>query len=48
MVSIQTVFDPDPVNVTIYRNLYRRVYRKIYGALEPLYAEIKAITGYPE
>ncbi len=48
MVSVKTVFQPDPVNVTIYRNLYRRVYRKIYGALEPLYAEIKAITGYPE
>jgi hypothetical protein len=47
MVAGHKVFDPDPVDVDIYRRLYRRVYRKIYKTLAPLYADIKKITGYP-
>ena len=48
MVQIQSVFEPDPMHVALYRQLYRRVYQKIYQAMAPLYAEIKEITGYPE
>jgi len=48
MVHVQSVFEPDPMHVALYRQLYRRVYRKIYKAMAPLYAEIKEITGYPE
>ncbi len=48
MVHTQSVFEPDPVHVALYRQLYHRVYQKIYKAMAPLYAEIKEITGYPE
>ena len=48
MVSYTTVFQPQPDSVNLYRNLYERVYAKIYHALEPLYREIREITGYPE
>ena len=48
MTSIHTVFEPDPVNVAIYRQLYHKVYSKIYPSLAPLYHAIKEITGYPE
>ena len=48
MVNYARVFEPEPADVGIYRNLYERVYRKIYHALEPLYREIREITGYPE
>jgi sugar (pentulose or hexulose) kinase len=48
MVAVETIFQPDPINVTIYRQLYQKVYCKIFKALEPLYKEIRSITGYPE
>jgi sugar (pentulose or hexulose) kinase len=48
MVSYEKVFEPDPKNVEIYRNLYERVYKKIYSSLRPLYRQIREITGYPE
>ena len=47
MVSTGRVFEPDPDNVAIYKDLYARVYQKIYKVLGPLYAHIKDITGYP-
>ncbi|MCP4022140.1 MAG: carbohydrate kinase [Desulfobacteraceae bacterium] len=48
MMTVQKVFEPDHKNVSIYQDLYQRVYKKMYQALEPLYLEIKDITGYPE
>jgi len=48
MVHVQTIFEPDPEHVALYRKLYHKVYRKIYTAMAPLYAEIREITGYPE
>ena len=48
MVVQERVFNPDPGNVEIYKNLYSRVYQRIFRALEPLYREIQSITGYPE
>lgn len=48
MIKIKRVFEPDPDNVKIYRELYLRVYSKMYKALEPLYSQIQQITGYPK
>ncbi len=48
MVKYERGFEPNPTNVPIYRSLYNRVYRKMYDALEPLYKEIREITGYPD
>ncbi len=48
MVKIKRVFEPDPVNVRIYKDLYSQVYRQMYGALKPLYKKIRTITGYPK
>jgi sugar (pentulose or hexulose) kinase len=42
------VFHPDPANSRIYEQLYQRVYLKMYKRLQPMYAEIADITGYPE
>ncbi|MEQ1438142.1 FGGY-family carbohydrate kinase [Fontimonas sp. SYSU GA230001] len=40
-------FEPDPQAVKIYDALYREVYQQMYRQLKPLYARIRAITGYP-
>ena len=48
MVHYKKVFKPEKHYVEIYEKLYKKVYRKMYGALEPLYHEIREITGYPE
>jgi sugar (pentulose or hexulose) kinase len=41
------VFEPDLETHRIYDQLYRRVYKKMYDRLQPLYAAIQEITGYP-
>jgi sugar (pentulose or hexulose) kinase len=41
------VFRPDPQAVQTYAALYREVYSAMYGRLQPLYARIRRITGYP-
>jgi len=48
MVKYERTFEPNPQNAAIYRELYQRVYKQIYKALQPLYEEIREITGYPE
>jgi sugar (pentulose or hexulose) kinase len=48
MVKIQRIFEPDPENVALYKDLFENVYQKIFPALKPLYDRIKQITGYPE
>ena len=47
MTRIGRVFEPIAANHAIYERLYRRVYQKMYARLQPMYAEIAAITGYP-
>jgi sugar (pentulose or hexulose) kinase len=48
MVHYSNTFIPDKENVKIYRKLYKKVYLKMYASLQPLYEEIRKITGYPE
>jgi sugar (pentulose or hexulose) kinase len=48
MTRIGRVFQPIPENHAIYDKLYRRVYQKMYKQLQPMYAEIADITGYPQ
>lgn len=40
-------FEPIATNHQIYDELYNRVYCKMYERLQPLYDEIRDITGYP-
>lgn len=47
MTRVGRVFEPDPGTSALYDRLYRRVYRRMYERLQPLYEEIRAITGYP-
>ena len=47
MVRIDEVRDPDPAIHALYDELYRGVYRQMYRRLQPLYREIRRITGYP-
>lgn len=42
-----TSYEPIIANQRIYDELYNRVYRKMYERLQPLYNEIRDITGYP-
>jgi sugar (pentulose or hexulose) kinase len=47
MTRVSQVFTPNRQRQQIYDNLYRRVYQKMYKKLQPLYEEIREITGYP-
>lgn len=48
MVSYKNEFLPNAEHVELYRQLHDKVYKKMYRTLEPLYHEIRKITGYPE
>jgi len=39
--------DPDPAAHAIYEDLYQQVYLRLYRQLQPLYRDIRRITGYP-
>ena len=47
MTRIGQVFLPEPEHARTYEQLYRRVYGRMYDRLQPLYRDIRAITGYP-
>ena len=47
MTRLQDTFEPQPKNQHLYNELYERVYLKMYRHLDPLYREIRDITGYP-
>ncbi len=47
MTRVETVREPDPATHEVYDELFERVYRRMYGRLQPLYEEIRRITGYP-
>ncbi|WP_291462602.1 FGGY-family carbohydrate kinase [Desulfobacula sp.] len=48
MVHAKKIFEPNQKHVQIYKALYSRVYAKMYSVLEPLYSQIREITGYPK
>ncbi len=48
MTRVGQVFRPNPETRQLYDRLYREVYRGMYGRLQPLYARIRDITGYPK
>ncbi len=48
MTRTERIFEPNPKNREIYDGLYNKVYLKMYKKLQPLYEEIRKITGYPE
>jgi sugar (pentulose or hexulose) kinase len=41
-------FSPEAGNADIYARLYEKVYSKMYRHLQPLYEQIRNITGYPQ
>ncbi|ATQ76251.1 carbohydrate kinase [Massilia violaceinigra] len=47
MTRIGRVFEPIAANQAMYDRLYKQVYRKMYARLQPMYAQIAEITGYP-
>ena len=47
MTRIGQVFMPEAEHARTYEQLYRRVYCRMYERLQPLYRDIRAITGYP-
>ncbi len=47
MTRIGRVFTPAPEHARTYDALYKRVYLRMYQRLQPLYHDIRAITGYP-
>jgi sugar (pentulose or hexulose) kinase len=40
-------FLPEGKNAEIYSQLYENVYKRMYKHLQPLYKEIRNVTGYP-
>lgn len=48
MTRTDRTFEPRPSVSRLYDELYHGVYKKMYARLQPLYAEIRRITGYPE
>lgn len=48
MTRVGRVFEPNHAATRIYDELYRHVYQRMYKRLQPLYAEISRITGYPK
>lgn len=48
MTKVGDVFEPDFQTTKLYDQLYKNVYLKMYKRLQPLYKQIKEITGYPK
>lgn len=48
MTRVGDVFEPDMQTSKLYDQLYKNVYLKMYKRLQPLYKQIKEITGYPK
>lgn len=47
MTRTSEEFLPDRKNVEMYNNLYEKIYSKMYTHLQPLYVQIRNVTGYP-
>lgn len=47
MTHLGETFYPDKETHKMYSDLYQKIYLKMYKRLQPLYNQIKDITGYP-
>ncbi|MGH8491692.1 MAG: FGGY-family carbohydrate kinase [Moraxellaceae bacterium] len=47
MSHVGETVQPDPERQVLYQQLFTRVYQPMYTQLQPLYREIRSITGYP-
>jgi sugar (pentulose or hexulose) kinase len=47
MVHYKKIYEPNPQNHMIYRNLYKKAYQKIYPRLRQIYRDIKETIHYP-
>jgi sugar (pentulose or hexulose) kinase len=47
MTRTAATYEPNPAHHRLYDELYECVYKKMYNRLQPLYYEIRRITGYP-
>ncbi len=47
MTRVGQVFIPNPEAQRTYQQLYTQVYQRMYKQLQPLYQNIRKITGYP-
>lgn len=47
MTRVGETVMPDPERQVLHDRLFSRVYRPLYTQLQPLYKEIRSITGYP-
>ena len=47
MTRVGRIFRPEAQHVRTYDQLYRKVYQRMYHRLQPLYRDIREITGYP-
>lgn len=47
MTRISTTVKPRRAEQALYEQLFRRAYLPLYTQLQPLYREIRSITGYP-
>jgi sugar (pentulose or hexulose) kinase len=48
MTRVGHTAQPDKSRQELYHQLYSKVYRPLYTQLQPLYRDIRAITGYPQ
>jgi sugar (pentulose or hexulose) kinase len=47
MTRLGETYYPNKENYRLYSQLYEKVYLQIYRRLQPLYSQIREITGYP-
>ena len=47
MTRVSKIYEPNPENSKIYKELFEKVYMKMYKKMKPLYKEIREITNYP-
>ncbi|MCA9691261.1 MAG: FGGY-family carbohydrate kinase [Myxococcales bacterium] len=48
MTRTGVTFEPRAREAALYDQLYKQVYRPLYPRLQPLYAAMRSITGYPK
>ena len=47
MTRVGEVYEPAGESARVYQELFEKVYLRMYAKLQPLYDDIRSITGYP-